>query len=96
VTKGAVDHLIDARRQQPSTRRIPEPPEHFKADDVSLASHGGLGATSGDADRAPSQSQGPRADPAASGSSQTDTSPGDTSDPETPSASDDRQITLDF
>ena len=37
VTKGAVDHLIDARRQQPSTRRIPEPPEGFVADDVSLA-----------------------------------------------------------
>ena len=36
VTKGAVDHLIDARRQQPSTRRIPEPPEGFGADDVSL------------------------------------------------------------
>ena len=37
VTKGAVDHLIDARRQQPSTRRIPEPPDGFVADDVSLA-----------------------------------------------------------
>ena len=40
VTKGAVDHLIDARRQQPSTRRIPEPPEGFGADDVSLVSSG--------------------------------------------------------
>ena len=38
VTKGAVDHLIDARRQQPSTRRIPEPPEGFGTDDVSLVS----------------------------------------------------------
>ena len=40
VTKGAVDHLIDARRQQPSTRRIPEPPEGFGTDDVSLVSPG--------------------------------------------------------
>jgi len=31
VTKSAVDHLIDARRQQPSTRRIPEPPPDFVA-----------------------------------------------------------------
>ena len=37
VTKSAVDHLIDARRQQPSTRRIPEPPADFVTDDVSLA-----------------------------------------------------------
>src|SRR5215207_895174 len=37
VTKSAVDHLIDARRQQPSTRRIPEPPPDFVADDISLA-----------------------------------------------------------
>jgi hypothetical protein len=37
VTKAAVDHLIDARRQQPSTRRIPEPPPDFVPDDVSLA-----------------------------------------------------------
>jgi hypothetical protein len=37
VTKSAVDHLIDARRQQPSTRRIPEPPPEFVADDVALA-----------------------------------------------------------
>lgn len=36
VTKGAVDHLIDARRQQPSSRRIPEPPSDFSADDVAL------------------------------------------------------------
>jgi hypothetical protein len=36
VTKSAVDHLIDARRQQPTTRRIPEPPPEFVADDVSL------------------------------------------------------------
>ena len=38
VTKSAVDHLIDARRQQPSTRRIPEPPPDFGPDDVSFAS----------------------------------------------------------
>ncbi len=38
VTKSAVDHLIDARRQQPSTRRIPEPPDDFAPDDVQLAS----------------------------------------------------------
>ena len=37
VTKSAVDHLIDARRQQPSTRRIPEPPPDFGPDDVSFA-----------------------------------------------------------
>jgi hypothetical protein len=37
VTKAAVDHLIDARRQQPSTRRIPEPPPDFVPDDVALA-----------------------------------------------------------
>jgi hypothetical protein len=37
VTKSAVDHLIDARRQQPTARRIPEPPPEFVADDVSLA-----------------------------------------------------------
>jgi hypothetical protein len=37
VTKAAVDHLIDARRQQPTTRRIPEPPPDFVPDDVSLA-----------------------------------------------------------
>lgn len=29
VTKSAVDHLIDARAQQPSSRRIPEPPDDF-------------------------------------------------------------------
>ena len=40
VTKSAVDHLIDARRQQPSTRRIPEPPPDFVADDVALRTHG--------------------------------------------------------
>jgi hypothetical protein len=41
VTKSAVDHLIDARRQQPTTRRIPEPPPDFVADDVSLAASPG-------------------------------------------------------
>lgn len=37
VTKAAVDHLIDARRQQPSTRKIPEPPPDFAPDDVALS-----------------------------------------------------------
>lgn len=37
VTKSAVDHLIDARPQQPSTRKIPEPPADFPLDDVALA-----------------------------------------------------------
>jgi hypothetical protein len=36
VTKGAVDHLIDARRQQPSSRVIPEPPVDYSLDDVAL------------------------------------------------------------
>jgi hypothetical protein len=36
VTKPAVDHLIEARRQQPSTRRIPEPPPEFVPDDVAI------------------------------------------------------------
>jgi len=40
VTKAAVDHLIDARRQQPSTRRIPEPPPDFVPDDVALGTRG--------------------------------------------------------
>jgi hypothetical protein len=40
VTKSAVDHLIDARRQQPSTRRIPEPPPDFVPDDVAIATGG--------------------------------------------------------
>jgi hypothetical protein len=48
VTKSAVDHLIDARRQQPSTRKIPEPPPEFAPDDVSLAPapnvHGSIAA----------------------------------------------------
>jgi hypothetical protein len=47
VTKAAVDHLIDARRQQPSTRRIPEPPPDFGPDDVALAPR--PGASSADA-----------------------------------------------
>jgi len=32
-----VELALDARRQQPSTRRIPEPPPDFVPDDVSLA-----------------------------------------------------------
>jgi hypothetical protein len=66
VTKGAVDHLIDARRQQPSTRRIPEPPPDFVPDDVSLA----IGRSSGPADRestpiAPPETSSPSMDPPA-------------------------------
>jgi hypothetical protein len=40
VSKAAVDHHNDARRQQPSTRRIPEPPADFVTDDVALATGG--------------------------------------------------------
>ena len=47
VTKSAVDHLIDARRQQPSTRRIPEPPPDFVPDDVSFGT--GRAPTAGEA-----------------------------------------------
>src|SRR5215212_983567 len=47
VTKAAVDHLIDARRQQPSTRRIPEPPADFVTDDVALATGGVSNHSSG-------------------------------------------------
>jgi hypothetical protein len=60
VTKAAVDHLIDARRQQPSTRRIPEPPPDFIADDVSLVRH----PRSGDAPHAPPPPDPPSPQPA--------------------------------
>lgn len=48
VTKAAVDHLIEARRQQPSSRRIPEPPPDFAPDDVSLAATGSTDARARD------------------------------------------------
>lgn len=100
VTKGAVDHLIDARRQQPSTRRIPEPPADFTADDVSLAQRGGAdppadaqpGVASSSPDRPPDH-------PPGSNSSQRDTrepSQDDAVEPDHPAAPDDRQISLDF
>src|SRR5512147_3007509 len=53
VTKAAVDHLIDARRQQPSTRRIPEPPPEFLPDDVSMASPDPPSSDSTNPDRTP-------------------------------------------
>src|SRR6185436_8510183 len=40
VTKAAVDHIIDARRQQQSARNIPWPPPDFVPDDVAIASRG--------------------------------------------------------
>jgi hypothetical protein len=52
VTKAAVDHLIDARRQQPSTRRIPEPPPDFVPDDVALQTRGTPTNPAPDADAA--------------------------------------------
>ena len=83
VTKGAVDHLIDARRQQPSARRIPEPPSDFAPDDVSLApltrpSDEPVDRTEASETEAPEvpKAGAPPAEPAAS--------------------ADDRQITLDF
>src|SRR5687768_967723 len=83
VTKGAVDHLIDARRQQPSARRIPEPPSDFAPDDVSRAPLARprdepvarTEANATEAPEAPKAGEPPR-EPAAS--------------------ADDRQITLDF
>jgi len=80
VTKGAVDHLIDARRQQPSTRRIPEPPAEFVPDDVSLAPR----AQPYDERVTPGEPNTTEAPPAAE------------SRGEPPAPTDDRQITLDF
>lgn len=100
VTKGAVDHLIDARRQQPSTRRIPEPPADFSADDVSLAQRGGADtppdAKTGAATPSP---DGLADDPHGSNPSRRDTpepSQADTVEADDPAAPDDRQISLDF
>src|SRR4029453_10817025 len=61
VTKAAVDHLIDARRQQPSTRRIPEPPPDFIPDDVALRSLGNPNDLVAPAEGAPPDSD-PQAD----------------------------------
>jgi hypothetical protein len=80
VTKGAVDHLIDARRQQPSTRRIPEPPAEFVPDDVSLAPR----AQPYDEPVPPAERNAPEAPPAPEARG------------EPPAPTDDRQITLDF
>jgi hypothetical protein len=80
VTKGAVDHLIDARRQQPSTRRIPEPPAEFVPDDVSLAPR----AQPYDEPVTPAERNAPEAPPAPEARG------------EPPAPTDDRQITLDF
>jgi len=71
VTKAAVDHLIDARRQQPSTRRIPEPPPDFVPDDVALRTHGTPSNTPGETQVAPGDAPEPADDnPAAPGGSQ--------------------------
>jgi hypothetical protein len=59
VTKAAVDHLIDARRQQPSTRRIPEPPPDFIPDDVALGSLGNPNDLVAPAEGAPPDSDPP-------------------------------------
>jgi hypothetical protein len=59
VTKAAVDHLIDARRQQPSTRRIPEPPPDFIPDDVALRSLGNPNDLVAPAEAAPPDSDPP-------------------------------------
>ena len=80
VTKGAVDHLIDARRQQPSARRIPEPPADFVADDVSLAPRPQPRAESV-IETEPNAAEAP---------------PVAESQAEPPASADDRQITLDF
>ena len=80
VTKGAVDHLIDARRQQPSARRIPDPPSDFVADDVSLAPR----PERRDEPAIPTEPNTTEAPPAFE------------SRAEPPASPDDRQITLDF
>ena len=93
VTKGAVDHLIDARRQQPSSRRIPEPPVEFSPDDVALAptraAPGSAEGTSGETSTDLTATREP-----ASGEQQAQPGVGEGSDQ--PPPSDDRQIALDF
>ena len=93
VTKGAVDHLIDARRQQPSSRRIPEPPADFAADDVPLVQR-----SQPESPDSPGGETSARP-PTASAPSQTDTparTHSDTVEPAQPPAGDNRQIPLDF
>jgi len=93
VTKGAVDHLIDARRQQPSSRRIPEPPGEFSADDVALApTPGSPGSAEGISGEASSDLTATRE--LASGEQQAQ--PGTGEGPDQPPPSDERQIALDF
>lgn len=60
VTKGAVDHLIEARPQQPSTRKIPEPPADFAPGDVEV-----LHPLAPDRDELPPAAAGPIAAPEA-------------------------------
>jgi len=86
VTKAAVDHLIDARRQQPSTRRIPEPPPDFVADDVSLA----IGRNPNHL--APTPASEPLVSPSEPASTGTPGTPPDEPPPETPGP----QITLEL
>ena len=95
VTKGAVDHLIDARRQQPSSRLIPEPPPDYSPDDVALGP-----ARSAPADGAADPSTTARSDAesataAASGDQRARPSPSHEPSNER-SAPDDRQTSLDF
>ena len=93
VTKGAVDHLIDARRQQPSTRRIPEPPDDFAPDDVQLASRPtepGTPSASPDAASTASTSE-PRSD----AQRPDDDAPPPPQEPEEP-PTDNRQTSLDL
>ena len=93
VTKGAVDHLIDARRQQPSSRRIPEPPGEVSADDVALApTRGSPGSAEGTSGEASSDLTATRE--LASGEQQAQ--PGTGEGPDQPPPSDERQIALDF
>ena len=95
VTKGAVDHLIDARRQQPSSRVIPEPPPDYAPDDVALRP-----ARPAPPDSAANPSATARNDaggaPAAAGEDQ-QTRPSPHQEPSNEhSATDDGQTTLDF
>ncbi|HEX6047977.1 MAG TPA: hypothetical protein VFZ21_01870 [Gemmatimonadaceae bacterium] len=100
VTKGAVDHLIDARRQQPSSRRIPEPPTDFSADDVSLAQRPATvprPAPRSDAEPSPpDRPVADRHDPNPSQSDTSEQSQADTVESETSVPPDERQISLDF
>lgn len=94
VTKGAVDHLIDARRQQPSSRVIPEPPPDYSPDDVALRP-----AASAPRDAASSSptARSDAPDATAAGSEDQQARPSPSREPSGErSAPDDRQTTLDF